>query len=77
MNLSIFHRPEIYALFLDEFRYPSSVNPQAEAYLTAPSMYKTSDMVNCTIKMTSVRDWKNTMSSGNEYGLPTKQNMIS
>ena len=48
--INFLHRPEIYALFLDEFRYPSSVNPQAEAYLTAPSMYKTSDMVNCTIK---------------------------
>jgi spermidine/putrescine transport system substrate-binding protein len=48
--VNFIHRPEIYALFLDEFRYPSSVNPASEAFLTQPSMYKTSDMVNCTIK---------------------------
>ena len=48
--INFIHRPEIYALFLDEFRYPASVNPAAVAFITRTPMYKTSDMVNCTIK---------------------------
>ncbi len=48
--INFIHRPEIYAKFLDEFRYPSTVNPAAEAYITKTPMYKAEEMVNCEIK---------------------------
>ncbi len=48
--INFIHRPEIYAKFLDEFRYPSTVNPAAEAYITKKPMYRAEEMVNCEIK---------------------------
>ncbi len=48
--IDFIHRPEIYAKFLDEFRYPSTVNPAAEAYITRVPMYKAEEMVNCQVK---------------------------
>lgn len=48
--INFIHRPEIYAKFLDEFRFPSSVNTEAEQYMTSIPMYKAEEMNNCEIK---------------------------
>jgi len=48
--INFIHRPEIYAKFLDEFRFPATVNPAAEAYTTKTPMYKAEEMSNCEIK---------------------------
>jgi spermidine/putrescine transport system substrate-binding protein len=48
--INFIHRPEIYAQFLDEFRFPPSVNTGAAQYMTSTPMYQVSEMANCEIK---------------------------
>ncbi len=48
--INFIHRPEIYAQFLDEFHFPSSVNPAAEAFMTKKPMYQAEEMNPCEIK---------------------------
>ena len=48
--INFFHRPENYALFIDEFRYPCVVNTQALDYVTTKPMYKAEQALNCTLK---------------------------
>lgn len=48
--INFIHRPEIYAQFLDTFYFPSSVNIEAEKYMTVTPHYQADDMVNCEIK---------------------------
>ncbi len=48
--INYIHRPEVYAKFLDAFRFPCSVNPKAAAFMTKKPMYDASQMNNCTLK---------------------------
>lgn len=48
--INFIHRPEIYAMFLDAFHFPSSVNPSADQYITTKPMYTADQMVNCEPK---------------------------
>jgi spermidine/putrescine transport system substrate-binding protein len=49
--INFIHRPENYAQFLDFFRFPSFVNPSAEAYMTKTPMYSADEMKNCELKL--------------------------
>ena len=44
--INFIHRPEIYAMFLDDFRFPGFVNLEADALRTTKPMYKAEDMGN-------------------------------
>ena len=44
------HRPEIYAIFIDEFGYPCVANLEAQQYVTRPSMYDSEQAYSCTLK---------------------------
>ena len=48
--INFFHRPENYALFIDEFRYPCVVNTQAPQYVTTKPMYDAQQALNCSLK---------------------------
>lgn len=48
--INFIHRPEIYAKFLDEFRFPPSVNTEAERHMTVTPMYDADEMAGCQIK---------------------------
>ncbi len=49
--INFIHRPEIYAEFLDTFRFPSFVNTQAAQYMTTRPMYRAEEMENCELKL--------------------------
>ena len=49
--INFIHRPEIYAMFLDYFRFPCFVNPAAEQYMTTTPMYEAGEMLNCELKL--------------------------
>lgn len=42
--INFFHRPEIYALFLDAFHFPATVNSEAEQYMTVTPFYDEADL---------------------------------
>jgi spermidine/putrescine transport system substrate-binding protein len=48
--INFIHRPEIYAQFLDTFRFPAGVNLDAAAFTTTTPMYEVSALANCEIK---------------------------
>ncbi len=48
--INFFHRPENYAVFIDQFRYPCVVNLEALNYTTAKPMYDASQAFTCTLK---------------------------
>ena len=48
--INFIHRPENYALFIDQFRYPCVVNPAALEYVTTKPMYDSEQALNCTLK---------------------------
>ncbi len=48
--INFIHRPENYALFIDEFRYPCVVNTGAPAYIKSKPMYDPAQALNCTLK---------------------------
>lgn len=48
--INFIHRPEVYAKFLDAFRFPCFVNMDAEQYMTTKPMYEASQMNNCVLK---------------------------
>lgn len=48
--INFIHRPENYALFIDQFGYPCIVNLQAQQYVTQKSMYDPSQAFTCTLK---------------------------
>ncbi len=48
--INFIHRPEIYAMFLDEFRFPSYVNTEAGKYTKNKPMYKAEEMAPCELK---------------------------
>lgn len=48
--INFIHRPEIYAKFLDAFRFPSFVNTDAAKYMKTTPMYKAEEMENCELK---------------------------
>lgn len=49
--INFIHRPEVYAKFLDAFRFPSFVNMEAEKHRTTVPMYKAEEMANCELKL--------------------------
>ena len=49
--IDFIHRPEIYAQFLDWFRFPPSVNTEAAKYMKTTPMYTTEEMVHCELKL--------------------------
>ncbi|MBP3709922.1 MAG: extracellular solute-binding protein [Treponema sp.] len=49
--INFIHRPEIYAQFLDFFRFPSFVNTEAEQYMKTTPMYKAEEMEHCELKL--------------------------
>ena len=48
--INFIHRPENYALFIDEFRYPNVVNLEADEFVTTKSMYPAEQAMTCTLK---------------------------
>ncbi|MGP1587926.1 MAG: extracellular solute-binding protein [Treponemataceae bacterium] len=48
--INFIHRPEIYAEFLDFFKFPCTVNPKAEQYRTTKPMYEATQMDLCELK---------------------------
>ncbi|MBQ0165580.1 MAG: extracellular solute-binding protein [Treponema sp.] len=48
--INFIHRPEIYAEFLDYFRFPNSVNTEASAYVKETPAYDNEAMMRCTLK---------------------------
>lgn len=48
--INFIHRPQVYAQFLDAFRFPSFVNTEAAQYTTTKPMYKAEEMANCELK---------------------------
>ena len=48
--INFMHRPENYALFIDEFRYPNVVNPSADEFITTKPMYDPEQAMRCTLK---------------------------
>lgn len=48
--INFIHRPENYALFIDEFRYPNVVNPSADEFITTKPMYNPEQAMRCTLK---------------------------
>ena len=48
--INFIHRPENYAAFIDEFRYPCVVNPDALEFVTTKPMYDASQAMTCTLK---------------------------
>lgn len=48
--INFIHRPENYAVFIDEFRYPCVVNPAAKEFVTKQSMYSPEQAEKCTLK---------------------------
>jgi len=48
--INFIHRPEIYAQFLDTFRFPASVNTTAAEFMQSTPMYKTEDIMHCQLK---------------------------
>ena len=49
--INFIHRPEIYAMFLDEFRFPGFVNLEADKLRTTVPMYKAEDMNKGELKL--------------------------
>ena len=49
--INFIHRPEIYAMFLDEFRFPGFVNLEADKIRTTTPMYKAEDMNKGELKL--------------------------
>ena len=48
--INFIHRPDMYAIFIDTFRYPCIVNTEALQYTTKPSMYPPEQANSCTLK---------------------------
>ncbi len=42
--INFIHRPEVYALFLDDFRFPAVINEEAGKYTTLTPMYEIEDV---------------------------------
>jgi spermidine/putrescine transport system substrate-binding protein len=49
--INFIHEPQVYAQFLDAFRFPSFVNTAAAQYMKTTPMYKAEEMKNCELKM--------------------------
>ena len=49
--INYIHRPENYAIFIDDFHYPCVVNLEALQYTTEPAMYDAQQAYNCTLKL--------------------------
>ena len=49
--INFIHRPEIYVQFLDEFRFPGYINPEADKLRTTKPMYKAEDMQRGELKL--------------------------
>ncbi|MDE5898384.1 MAG: extracellular solute-binding protein [Treponemataceae bacterium] len=49
--INFIQRPEIYAEFLDAFRFPPSVNTEAAQYMKTTPMYPAEEMENCELKL--------------------------
>ncbi|NCB02625.1 MAG: extracellular solute-binding protein [Spirochaetia bacterium] len=54
--INFFHRPEIHALFLDEFNYPSSVNKAADKYRESVPFYDQKELDNYELKVDLGKD---------------------
>lgn len=48
--INFIHRPENYAVFIDEFGYPCVVNLEAQQYTSRPAMYNAEQAYSCTLK---------------------------
>ena len=48
--INFIHRPEIYAQFLDAFRFPAAVNPKAGEFMKKTPFYSADELANCQIK---------------------------
>ena len=49
--INFIHRPEVYAMFLDDFRFPGFVNLEADKLRTTTPMYKAEDMNKGELKL--------------------------
>lgn len=49
--INFFHRPDIYAIFLDEFHFAPTVNPAAKQYMETTPFYDKEDVMNYELKL--------------------------
>ena len=49
--INFIHQPEVYAEFLDAFRFPAFVNTEAGKYMKTTPMYKAEEMNGCELKL--------------------------
>ena len=49
--INFIHRPDIYVQFLDDFRFPGFINPEADKLRTTKPMYKSEDMNKGELKL--------------------------
>ena len=49
--INFIHNPQMYAKFLDAFRYPCCVNLEAQQYVTKKPMYDADQAYSCTLKL--------------------------
>ncbi len=47
--IDFFHRPEVHAMFLDEFNFPATANPAAEEYMTKKPFMSPNDLEGCSL----------------------------
>ena len=48
--INFIHRPEVYAIFLDEFRYPTTINLYAKEFMTREPLYSEHDIYGAELK---------------------------
>ena len=49
--IDFFHRPDIHAIFIDEFCYPATTNPAAAEYATGTTLFDPDDLSRCELIM--------------------------
>lgn len=49
--INFFHRPDIHALFLDEFNFPATTNPKAAEYTTTEPFFQPEELDSCELIM--------------------------
>lgn len=47
--INFFHRPDIYAMFLDEFNFPATANPEAEKYMKEKPFMNPEELERCSL----------------------------
>ncbi len=49
--INFFHRPDVHAMFLDEFNFPATTNPAAAGYTTTEPFFQPEELDSCELIM--------------------------